>query len=106
MYDKKFKELERRKQELVIEIEIHDKASETYYINASTVLTLAARAYELFKSSKVEEKRQLLGYLLQNCGLRCRKLEFTLKKPFDVILDHAKSEEWLPGLDSNQQPAA
>ena len=106
LYDKKLKEFDKRKQELIIEMEQHDKASETYYINASTVLKLAGRAFEIFESSKVEEKRQLLGYLLQNCGLRGRKLEFTLKKPFDVILDHAKSENWLPGMDSNHRPSA
>ena len=106
MYDKKFKELEKRKQELIVEIEMHDNASETYYINAAKVLELAARAFEIFEGSKVEEKRQLLGYLLQNCGLRGKKLEFVLRKPFDVILDHAKSEKWLPGMDSNHRPSA
>ena len=30
-----------------------------------------------------------------------RKLEFVLRKPFDVILDHAKSEKWLPTPKDN-----
>ncbi len=82
-------------------MERHDKASETYYINAAKVLELAGRAYEIFESSKVEEKRQLLNYLLQNCNLNGRKLEFILRKPFDVILSHAKSENWLPNPNDN-----
>ena len=106
LYDKKLKELDKRKQEILIEMEMHDKASGAYYINAAKVLELAGRAFEIFESSKVDEKQQLLNYLLQNCVLNGRKLEFTLRKPFDVILSHAKSEDWLPGLDSNQRPSA
>ena len=101
LYDKKFKEYEKRKKELIFEMERHDKASETYYINAAKVLELAGRTYEIFESSKVEEKRQLLNYLLQNCNLNGRKLEFTLRKPFDVILSHAKTKEWLPSPKDN-----
>lgn len=78
-------------------MEQHDKGSEAYYINASKVLELASRAYEIFVSSKLEEKRQLLKYLLQNCELRGKKLEFTVKKPFDLVLAHAKTQDWLPG---------
>lgn len=38
-------------------------------------------------SSGVDEKRQLLGFLLQNCSLNEKKLEFTLRSPFNVILN-------------------
>ncbi|MCD6226134.1 hypothetical protein J7J95_03640, partial [bacterium] len=42
------------------------KAEDEYYITANYLLELANRAYELFKSSEVEEKRQLLKLILQN----------------------------------------
>ncbi|MCD6225468.1 recombinase zinc beta ribbon domain-containing protein [bacterium] len=82
------------------------KAEDEYYITANYLLELANRAYELFKSSEAEEKRQLLKLVLQNCTLKGRKLQFTLKKPFDSILFCASRQAWLPGEDSNLRPTA
>jgi hypothetical protein len=38
----------------------------TYYITANTVLNLASRAREIFESSVVIEKRQLLNLMFQS----------------------------------------
>ncbi len=69
------------------------------------VLNLAKKAYEIFQSSEIEEKRQLLNFLLQNLNLDGKKLQFELKPPFDTLLQASKCSEMLPGLDSNQRPA-
>lgn len=59
---------------------------------------LAEKAYEIFKSSKVTEKRQLLNFLLQNLQLKGRKLiMFTLKTPFDTVLQANKCSSMLRG---------
>ncbi len=97
IYDKKFKEYEKKKEDLLIQMQKHDDASESYYIDACKVLELASRACEIFESSEPEEKRQLLRFLLQNCELRGKNLRFTVKKPYDLILSHAKTQDWLPG---------
>lgn len=57
----------------------YDQADEEFYVTANMVLNLANRAYEIFQSSEVREKRQLLNFLLQNLELSDRKLVFTLK---------------------------
>mgnify|MGYP001580973380 FL=1 len=91
IYDIKFKELNEKQQDLAIQLEEYTKADEAFYITASRVFSLADRAYEIFKSSETEEKRQLLNFLLQNCKLNGKKLEFSLRNPFDVIVSSAGS---------------
>lgn len=77
-------------------------AEDNYYITASYLLQLANQAYELFKGSEIEEKRQILKLILQNPVLEGRTIRYDLLKPFDTILDCADNKLWLPRLDSNQ----
>lgn len=74
----------------------YGKADKEFYVTASRILELANRAAEIFESSKAEQKRQLLQFLLQNSTLDGKKVDFTLKKPFDAILTASKTEDWLP----------
>ncbi len=96
MYDKKLKEYKEKQEDLLLQMEEHSKADESFCITAATVLDLSSRALEIFKSSEVNEKRALLNFLLQNCVLNDRKLLFELKTPFDVIAQHSKTQYWLP----------
>ncbi|MEX0617181.1 MAG: hypothetical protein WD231_05275 [Candidatus Woykebacteria bacterium] len=96
-YDKKFKEYKNKQNDILTQSERHSKADETYYIEATKVLELASRAYELFEKADLEEKRELLKYLFQNSNWNGKSLDITLQKPFDVILSHAKTQNWLPG---------
>jgi len=66
-------------------MQAHTGANYEFHIIANTVLDLAKRAIEIFESSEVDEKRQFLNYLLQNCQLNGKKLVFTLRNPFDTI---------------------
>jgi len=102
MYDKKLKEYKEKQEDLLLQMKEHSKADENFYITATTVLDLASRALEIFKSSEVTEKRALLEFLLQNCFLNRRKLLFELKTPFNVISQYGKTQDWFPGQDSNQ----
>lgn len=54
---------------------------------------------EIFESSEIHEKRAILNFLLQNPTVSDRKLDFTLRKPFDTVLELAESPVWLPFLD-------
>ncbi len=85
-YDNNVKEYKEKQNDLLCQIKQYDKASEKYYLTANKVLSLAQRAYKIFESSEAEEKRQLLNFLLQNCELNGKKLEFKLKTPFDRML--------------------
>lgn len=45
---------------------LFQEAEDNYYITAKYILDLASRAYDLFVSSEVEERRQLIKLILQN----------------------------------------
>ena len=51
-----------------------------------TVLDLAKRAKEIYESSKVEEKRQILNFLFSNLEMKDKKPMITLREPFDKLV--------------------
>ena len=106
MFNEKLEEYKEKQAELNEEIQRHTNADEDYYITANRVLSLAQKAYEVFKSSEIPEKRQLLNFLLQNLKLQDKKLSFELKTPFDTVLQANKCLIGLRRKDSNLQPSA
>lgn len=46
-------------------MERHVNADESFQVTANMVLSLARRAREIFESSEVEEKRQLLNFVFR-----------------------------------------
>jgi len=100
MFNQKLKEYKERQQEINDKLQTLDVADEDYYITVNTVLSLAQRALEIFESSEVSEKRQLLNFLLRNLELRGKKLEYKLKAPFDTVLKANECSDLLPGSDS------
>lgn len=89
IYDKKLKEYKEKQYDINIRMEEYTRADENFHIVANTVLSLANRALDIFESSGVNEKRQLLNFLLQNCRLSGKNLSFELKAPFDAIQKYA-----------------
>ena len=75
-------------------------AEDNYYITAKYVLEISSRAYELFKSSEVEERRQLIKLVLSNTRIEGKKVRFEAQKPFNQILDFADRQAWLPLLNA------
>jgi len=71
------------------------EADEIYSMTLISLLNICSKAPELFKSSKVEQKRALINFLLSNLQLRGKKLEYTLKKPFDVLVNLGYRSNWL-----------
>ncbi len=49
-------------------------------------MTHKPKTCESFGSSKVEQKRQIINFVLTNLQLKGKKLEYTLKTPFDVLV--------------------
>lgn len=79
-------------------------AEDNYYITARYILEVTHQAHDLFISSEVDEKRELLKFLLQNLRLDGKKLVYDVVKPFDLIVDAFDSQLWCAWLDSNQRP--
>ncbi|HHT78492.1 MAG TPA: recombinase family protein [Actinobacteria bacterium] len=95
-YDKKAYELKQTQYELEAKLKKHTEADEKFSITVNYLLNLASRAYELFESSKIEQKRQLINFLLSNLRLRGKTLLYDCNKPFDAILNANKCSNWLP----------
>ncbi len=81
------------------------EAQDNYFITAKYVLDLVNRAHELFESSEVEEKRQLIKLVLQNLRLEDDKLLWDAVKPFDTLLNVSDSQGWcgLPNAFRNKE---
>ncbi len=96
-FEKKLQEYKAREREIVQEMERHVNADESFHNTANMVLSLARRSREIFESSEVEEKRQLLNFVFQNLELRDKKLSLTLREPFKIIKDTSQLEK-CPGM--------
>lgn len=102
-YDNLLQTKKQRQQKIIEELERHRRADKNYYVTAERLLFLASVAAKLYKSSKPDEKRELVGFLLSNLQLDGRILRYTVNTPFDAIAKYAPRQAWLPRLDSNQR---
>jgi len=96
VYHRCLKEWKESQYDINIQLEDYTKADEDYHITVSEVLNMARRALDVFESSEIHEKRQLLNYLLQNPRLEGRNLVFELKSPFDTIVSVRNQPVGLP----------
>lgn len=82
-----------REEEITSLMGAHVDADKTSLITVKTVLDLAKRAKEIYESSKVDEKRQILNFVFSNLEMKDKKAIITLHEPFDKLVavsDHPK----------------
>ena len=103
-YDKKATELKERQRQMNAELKIHNDADEQFGVTLTSLISLASKAYEIFESSKITEKRQLIAFMFSNLRMNGVKLLFDLKQPFNLMMNLRSHAEWLPGKDSNLRP--
>ena len=102
IYDIKHQEYQDQIQVLEIEMSEYQKADYDYQTTVAMVLSVARRAKTIFeKSSDIAGKRTFLTYILQNPTLNEKTLGFTLRSPFNLVLELADSPLWLGDRDSN-----
>ncbi len=70
------------------------------------IFELANKAYSLYLTRNAAEQGQLLRMLLLNCATDGANLWPTYRKPFDLIAQRAKNEEWSGRADLNCRPLA
>ena len=75
-------------------------------LDAVRTLELANKAYFLYVKQEPAEKAKLLKMVLSNCAVDAASVYPTYRKPFDLIFQHAKNEEWRARRDSNPRPLA
>jgi hypothetical protein len=74
------------------------------HLTPESLISLASRTAELFERSKTEQKRQLIAFVFSNLQLRGKKLEFSLRSPFDLMVESRILYKLarLPGFSSNR----
>lgn len=93
-YDKFYQKLRAELTEIDIKLANLQEADDNYYITAKYIINLTNKAYELFESSEVEEKRQLIKLVLQNLELKDENIVYKAQKPFNLILDCTDRQAW------------
>jgi hypothetical protein len=50
--------------------------------------------------SKIEQKRELIAFVFSNLRLKGKKLEFSLRSPFDLMVNVQDHSGWLAFLNT------
>ncbi len=93
-YDRFYQSLKDQMTEVTVRIESLQTAEDNYFMTAKYVLEIVNRAYELFTSSEVEEKRQLIKLILSNLRMEGENIDWDVQKPFDLFLNLTDSIKW------------
>lgn len=98
LFEEIVKEKEKEQEDILEQMKDHGKADKVFVITAAYILDIASRASVLFDapSSKVEQKRYLINFVLSNLKLDGQNLLFNLKEPFDALAKFSKTQNWLP----------
>ena len=83
------------------ELAQHDPAGTDCTTTGAEILELSQQAYTLYVRQDPIEQRRLLNSLLSNCAFERGSLTPTYTKPFDLLAEGNKTENWLGGRDSN-----
>ncbi len=89
-----------RQAEIAVRIEQHQDGESTFRTTLESLISLASRAADLFERSNIDQKRQLLAFVFSNLQLRGRKLEISMRSPFDLMVGWVDYPDWLAFLDT------
>jgi hypothetical protein len=81
-YHMKLEEYKREQQTLTAQIKSYDGGSKAELETAKEILELTQQAKQIFLSSKLDEKQQILGFFFSNLTLNSEKLDLELREPF------------------------
>lgn len=95
VYDTKQQELKTRQYQIHQELGAHHAADDSYRVTVSSLISLVSRAYQLFQSSKNEQKRRLINFMFSNLQLRGETLEYALRPPLHLMTNVQSYSDWL-----------
>ncbi len=104
MYDKFYNDFQNQLSEINNKIARSQEVDKNYFIMVKHVLELINKAPELFESSEVDEKRQLINLVLQNLKVDGKNIVYDVQKPFDMLLKINDCQAWCARQDSNLRP--
>ena len=95
-YDRFYESFTTKKDDITLRLSQLQEAEDNYYVTAKYILELSKHAYDLFMSSEVEEKRQLLKLIFLNIKMKDKKLVWEAQKPFDILIEATDRKLWRP----------
>jgi hypothetical protein len=101
--DQKVK-LKDRQYELSELIKTYDKKDDRFSKKLADLINITTNAYDHFKGSNIDEKREFLNFLFSNLELKGANLHYTLRFPFDQLEKVAACTEWGEQRGSNPRP--
>lgn len=99
-YRTKREQYKKRQYELTDLIHAYDKADNSFGRTMEKLLRVAQGAYQEFKGSNNEEKRELLNFIFSNLTLKGATLCYKYNFPFDKFEDIDSCSEWRTRRDS------
>lgn len=103
LYNTQSKKLENEVEDINTEIAKFKHANRAYLSEMEAFLSFCNEAPKLFKSSRPALKRELLRFVVSNLILKDKKVEFSLRTPFNIIAKYSKNENWQGCTDSNRE---
>ena len=61
---------------------------------------MASRAADLFERSKADQKRKLVGLVFSNLRVKGKKLDYTMRSLFDLMVNRPNRSSWLAFLNT------
>lgn len=74
---------------------------EEFKVSMDEVLDLAKNVVNLFKSSPISQKREIIACVLVELQLKGKNLYFSYKKPFDLLAKGSETHKFYRGRDLN-----
>lgn len=76
------------------EIALHTVANKHFEVAVVTILSIGKDLKNVFKSSKVDTKREILNFLLSNLKINDGNLSYTWNFPFSKLRDFRHFSNW------------
>jgi site-specific DNA recombinase len=94
-YDEKARTLKQQQIEIAARIEQHQTGDDAFRTTLEALISVASRAADLFERSKAGQKRKLLSLVFSNLRLNGKKLDYTMRSPFDLMVNRPNHASWL-----------
>ncbi len=105
-WERKMSEWRTEEQQIQMAINAIQEYSTDHLLSAKRILELANKAYSLYLTQTPAEQAKLLRMVLLNCSIDASNLYPTYRKPFELIFQRAKNEQWSGRPDLNRRPLA
>jgi site-specific DNA recombinase len=103
-WQRKLTEWTEEEQRLQCQIKEAQSSKPDQSLTLNRILELANKAYFLYLTRKPAEQAELLRKVLLNCSIDGVSVTPTYRKPFDIIFNRVKNQEWSGREDLNLRP--